>query len=330
MSIDVQTQRTGRFIDLWPHIALVVTVLVLLALLISGSFAKTLVSTQVQVSEGEPARLQPLVLQRATLGALRIEVKAVLPSNQWVTYEIQLQDSQGKVLASGLKQAWSESGTWQEEGESGSWQEDDLWGGLDVRSAQSETVSIVVDVLEYGDTAGQELDQPVPFEITVRNGVVDGRYLWAGLLGSGSLAALAYLSVLGSGKGVIAKTMPFSDIGERAVVGGPNNLVKVVVAIAADDTAPQRLQVALVVSNRNGDPVHQQTDWVRLRFHRNDKGTVEKATAQFETLLMLEPRSSYRFAVEVTPDASVDSTCLRVSEGARTLRNVEVSQVRWT
>ncbi|CDN14057.1 hypothetical protein RintRC_4826 [Richelia intracellularis] len=37
---------------------------------------------------------------------MRVDVEARISNNQWVTYEIQLLDKQGKLIASGVKQAW--------------------------------------------------------------------------------------------------------------------------------------------------------------------------------------------------------------------------------
>jgi hypothetical protein len=321
--VTIQTQRTGRFIDPWPYVTLGATLLILLALFGASSFQRTLLSTTVSASEDEPVELEPLALRRQLFGALRVDVKALLPSNQWVTYEIQLLDRQGKPFASAMKQAWNESGTWYEDGESGSWQEDDVQGGIDVRAKQDETVTIALAVLEYGDTSGQELDRPVQFELTVQNGVVDTRYLWAGLVGAICLTVIALYATPLTGKKALAKTINDSDPSDRATVGGANRLVRVKVDVKADETSPRELDVRLLINDAYGEQIYTRSVPMRLSF-KKEKGRIREATGTTLAFFLLEPRSSYGFHVEVLPDAPVDRTTLTVRDGTRTLKSVEV------
>lgn len=322
----IQTQRTSRFIDPWPYVALGAALLVFLALLSAGSFQRTLLSTTVNASEDEPVQLEPLIIRRQMIGALRVEVKALLPTNTWVTYEIQLLDNQGKPFASAMKQAWNESGTWYEDGESGSWQEEDLLGGLDVRAKQNETVTIALAVLEYGNASGQELDQPVPFEVIVQNGTVDTRYLWAGLFGTSFLALLALYATPLTGKKAIAKTIQDSDPSDRATVGGAGRLVRVNVDVASDETSPSLLQLRLWLNDPYGEQIYTRSLSLPLSF-KKEEGKIKGATGRFQTFFILEPRSSYGFHVEVLPDQPVDRTTLTVRDGARTLQSVEVVKI---
>jgi hypothetical protein len=324
--VTIQTQRTTRFIDPWPYVALAAALLVFLALLSAASFQRTLLSTTVNASEDEPVQLAPLTIRRQMIGALRVEVKALLPANTWVTYEIQLLDRQGKPFASAMKQAWNESGTWYEEGESGSWQEEDLLGGLDVRAKQDETVTITIAVLEYGNASGQELDQPVPFEVMVQNGAVDTRYLWAGLVGTSSLAVIALFATPLTGKKAIAKTIQDSDPSERATVGGAGRLVRVNVDVASDATSPPQLEVRLWLNDPYGEQIYTRSFPVHLSFNK-EEDKIKGATGRLQTFFILEPRSSYGFHVEVLPDAPVDSTTLTVRDGSRTLKSVEVVKI---
>jgi preprotein translocase subunit Sec61beta len=183
--------------DIFRYITLAITALVLLAYLFAPS-GRTLISGDIQVSPQQTTQIQPIELKRQLIGALSIDVTAQIPSNQWLTYEIQLTDNQGKILASGLKQAWYETGTWYEEGESGSWQENDLQAGLDVRAQQPEPVTIGLAVLDYTDTSGKDINQPVSFNLNVRNGVVDTRYLWPGIIGTIILTWLSFKATPGS------------------------------------------------------------------------------------------------------------------------------------
>jgi hypothetical protein len=66
-----------------------------------------------------------------------------------------------------------------------------LQGGLDVQAKKKEPITVAIVVLEYGNTSGQQLEQPVGFKVTMENGVVDTRYLWPGLIGSGILGIIA-------------------------------------------------------------------------------------------------------------------------------------------
>ncbi|MEB3181417.1 MAG: hypothetical protein VKL59_20635 [Nostocaceae cyanobacterium] len=195
MQPPIYNRRRNR--DIFRYISLAFTALILLTLFFAPS-GKTLISGDVQVSPQQITQIQPIELKRQIIGALSIDVTAKIPNNQWLTYEIQLTDNQGKLLAGGLKQAWHESGTWYEEGESGSWQEDDLQAGLDVRAQQPEQVTIGLAVLDYTDTSGKDINQPVLFNLNVRNGVVDTRYLWPGIIGTIILTWLSFKATPGS------------------------------------------------------------------------------------------------------------------------------------
>lgn len=326
MAVTIQNQRTSQFLDPWPHLAIVAIALIFLAWIGALIVPKTLLSTSLQVSEDEPAFLQPLPLKREPIGALRIDVKAIIPNNQWVTYEIQLFDREQKLIASGIKQAWNESGTWQEEGESGTWQEDDLLGGLDVRPVQEETVTVAISLLEYSDTAGQEIDLPVSFEVKVRDRAIDTRYLWAGLFGAVGLWVLACLFVNTAGKSVISKTINDSDVGGRGILGGPQSLVQVNVNIKSDETSPQKLNVHLSVKDGIGKQIYTKVFPVKLNL-KKENGKIEEANGSLTTWFVLQKRGSYGFYAEVVPDGPVDKTSLTVRDGTRTLTPIEVIQI---
>jgi hypothetical protein len=328
MQANSQIKTTTRFLDPFAYIALLAAVGVFLALMILPSWHRVLVSRTLGVAPDTPVALDPIQLKQELVGALRIDVQANVPTNQWVTYEIQLKDQQGKILASGIKQAWRESGSWAEDGESGSWAEEDLQGGLDVRTKQAEPVTIVLDVLEYSDTSGREIDQPVPFKITVQNGVIDARYLWAGLIGTSILALLALVSVPQTGKIVANKSNTDSSVTPRTTLGGRDRLLRVVIFIKADENAPSSLDVRLSINNSDGEQVYSRTFAVTLAKSKNDSGKVLSARGRLCTFLVLEPNDSYGFHVEVTPDHSVDRTKIVIREGARTLFPAQVTYLK--
>ena len=327
MQVAVDTKRTSRFIDKWAYIALGATVFLLLAFIAPIFFKKTVLSKNVSVGVGESTQLEKFTLEPQAVGALRVDVEASIPSNTSLTYQIQLLDSQGKVLASAIKNAWSETGTWYEDGESGSWSESDLLAGLDVRTNKAEQVNIAVGVLEYENTSGQEVTQPKPvFNVLVENGVVDTRPLFPALFGTIPLAVMAMLAVPLTGKKVISKTINDSDPSDRATLGGANKLVRVKVKVESDETSPSYLQIKLVVNNGYGERVYKTSKTVSVNIKRED-GSIE-GNCSSTLFFVFEKRDSYSFNVEVLPDASVDKTTLTVREGVQTLRAEDVVYIK--
>ena len=329
MRAHIQTQHTSRFVSLWPYVALLGVILTLGAAIASLFLQTNLVDTTLQVWEDEPETLESIPLRQGGLGAMRIDVVAQLPTNRWVTYEIQILDAQGSVLATGIKQAWDESGTWQEDGESGTWRESDLQGGLDIRAdKQDENITIALSILEYGTTADVEVDEPVFFRVKVIQGAIDSRYLWGSLLGTLGLTLLSFLSMGEAGRKAISMTIKDSDLNGRAVLGGSDRLVRVVVDILADETSPRSLDVHLVIKDGDGKQVYTSISPVRLNVQRDKKGAIEKTNGYLRKFFILEPKTSYGFYVEISPDAPVDVTSLTVRDGVRTLQGVELIHIR--
>ena len=123
MSVTVKTEERGtsRFVERTPYFSLLSVLLVLLAFFVSVFFPEVLEQERVQVRPEETVKLDPVRIERDPIGALRIDVKAILPRNTWVTYQIELFDKQGDRLANAVKEAWRESGIWREGGETGTW-----------------------------------------------------------------------------------------------------------------------------------------------------------------------------------------------------------------
>ena len=323
----IKTLRSSRFIEPGPYICLLATGLVILALIVSGFFPQTLLSRRYrQVKEREPVHLESIQLKRELIGALRIDVKAELPNNRWLTYEIQLLDRQGNLLASALKPAWRKSGIWQEEGESETWHEDDLMGGLDVRPTQSkdEVVTLALAILEYTDTSGRDLNDPVSFLVSVKNRAIDSRYLWAALFGTIALSVLSFFSISTTGKQVIDNSRADSEVGGRRTLGGSERLVKVTVKVNSDETSPRELNVCLWLKDSYGEQIFAGSCPMVPFFKKDDEGEIELVTGKVTKYFLLEKRDSYGFYAEVIPDAPVDRTQLTVREGVRTLGEVEI------
>jgi len=320
MSGSIKSSNTSRFVEHSTKISSFALILVILAGLGSLFFPQQVTHERVNVLPEETVKLSPLTIQRRAIGALRIDVKAVIPTNHWVVYEIRLYDDQNQLLASGIKEAWKESGVWREDGETGTWSESDLLGGLDVRlgEKQQEKITIAVTVLEYGETRGRVLsEQPVSFQVDVENGVIDGRYLWTGFFGVLVMLILNGLSVGTIGKVRIKKTVNDSDVGERAFLGGEKCLIKVSVKVKSDETSPQSLMVNLWLKDGRGEQIYSEQTSVKLRFRRDD-GEIEDARGTLEQYFIFTRRGSYGFYVEVTPDQPVDRTTLMVTENAKT------------
>ena len=326
MSASINVKKTSSFIDPALYIAFGATSLIILALFASAFFEKVLFSKTVQVSEEEVVKIEALKIEPQLIGALRIDANATIPNNRWVTYEIQLLDKQGKLIASATKEAWRESGTWNEDGESGSWSEDDLQAGLDIRAKKNEEVTLAISVLEYTDKTGREIAEPVNIYVKVANGVVDTRHLFPGLFGTLALAVMTFLAVPYTGKNVISKTIDDSDPSERATLGGADKLVRVKINVKSDETSPPTMKARLVVNDSYGEQLYQENIRLNLKFHRED-GKLEKVTGFAQKFFILETQDSYGFHVEVTPDAPVDRTTLTVLDGNRTRTTVEAVHI---
>lgn len=326
MAETINPKRTGRFIEWWGHFALGTWLLTLIMLIFSPFFQSTLLSQNVTVSDDEPVKLQPVKLRANSLGALRVDAEALIRTNEWVTFEIQLLDKAGKIIVSGIKEGWYETGTWNEEGESGDWAESDTLGGLDVRSKQDEELTVAIALLEYGTVAGKELDRPVNFQVNVKSGVMDGGYLWLGTIGSLVLAISTVLAVGKAGKKVISEKIDDSDLTGRATLGGIDNLVRLRVEVEADETTPEQLEVCFFINNEYGEQIYAESAIVNVSVEKDD-GKFKKATAQLEKHFILAQRGSYGFHVEVSPDQPIDKTRLIVRDKARTLFAVDAVEL---
>ncbi|MFP4693884.1 MAG: hypothetical protein ACLFM2_08490 [Halothece sp.] len=321
MSVQIKSSTTSRFVEQSSKISVIALALMVIATIASVFFSQQLFNERVTVSPGERVELPPITLQRSLIGALRIDVKATIPTNRWVVYEIQLYDQQGERLATAIKEAWRESGIWREGGESGTWEEEDLLGGLDVQlgEKEEEELTIAVSVLEYGETGGNTItDQPVSFRVNVKNGVIDTRYLWVGFFGAIAMTILTLISVGTTGKVRIKETINDSDVGGRGIIGGENNLVKLTVKILSDETSPSSLAVNLWIKDGMGEQVYSEQTNINVNYRRDD-GEIEDARGKLEQYFVFTRRGSYGFYVEVTPDQPIDRTTLIVKENAKTL-----------
>lgn len=326
MTVQVRTLRTNQFRDWSAPLAWGGFGTMAAAMIISPFLQNKLIDQKFAVYEDEPAQSDLINYKPSLIGALRIDAEAKLPANRWVTYEIQILDPAGKVLTSGLKQAWRETGTWSEEGESGTWDESDTDAGLALKTKdkQAQSIRVAIQVLEAGDTAGSDWDGPVDIRLEIHDGSIDIRYLWMGFFGTLAMAIITTVSVGQSGKKVISKRMEDSDVGDRATLGGAKSLIQVQVMITSDETTPRSLRVNLAIRNADGVTIHQKQTSVPVRLVYDD-GDLDSGHSKFEDYFVLSPRDSYGFYVEVTPDQSIDRTHLVIKEHVKTQKAVEVT-----
>lgn len=313
----VESVTTTRFADPWANVAIAAIGLVLLAGLDSLS-AKQLLRKQLQASRGETARLEAIAVRPPLWGAFRIEVTTQQPFNSWVIYEIKVLDETGEPIASGIKETWRSF-----DGRETSGRRDDLKGGLDLKIDKPQSLTLAIAVLETGVGTGTKADLPEPlkFRVTVRKGVMDGRYLWAGALGSGVMALLAMLSRREIGAVVIAKTLEDSEVGARAIVGGSDSLVRVTVKAWLDETRPAKTTLELRVTNAYGEEVCE----LREFFGSSLMGSL--ASVKQDWYFAFDARDSYGFFATISPDDPVEKIELQVRDGARSAGSVRVMNV---
>lgn len=353
MSKPGQLQSTNRFIDIWAYFALVPIALVLFAGVIASSYAEPAGTKTVQAKKGTPVEIKSLSFPPHSIGALQIDVAAGIPINTWATYEIRLLDQNNKILAAAVKQAWAASGKWAEAGESGDWVESDTQAGLNIQASQAESVTLVIEILESDITneletqlqfppgdrgqlnrffeqdklkARRILEQPISFNVTINNSVIEDSYLWAGFWGTLLIAGLAALSTAVSGFPVINKRRQDSDVHDRAFMGGPDSLVVVRVCVKLDETFPSELTCHLFVRDGNGQTLYDPSLQIKP-VPLTDDDDEKYATAQVTQHLVLETRSSYGFYATIEPDNSVDETHLIVTERKKTFGSVDVVQI---
>lgn len=328
MSVTSRTIKTGKFTEWLAIAALGSSLFMFLVILISPFFIRRVIDQAITVSPDQLYKFPPVEVEQSGVGAFRVDADARISTGEWVAFDIQLLDASGKVIASGTKQGWSESGTWYEEGESGSWSESDTLGGLDVRNKQKEKITVAIALRDHGTTTGAELNTPVAFQVLVENGVVDIGALWFGAIGSLILAIVSVLMVGSSGKKVIAEKIADSDPTGRGTMGGANSLVRMKVDFDADEGALtlSNMQINLFINNSYGEQIYSELIPVKINVHKND-GKFVKATGKVERFFLFPEQNSYGFHVEVKPDEPIDRTRLTVRDRARTLGTVEVIEI---
>lgn len=321
-----KTYSTRKFIELAIILRWFAFGLISVALVASWFMGRTQIRKTLSV-EPDPedyVEVGSLILEPSAIGALRIKAEAQIPSNHWVTYELILLDSQGNVITSAMKEAWSESGTWNEDGESGTWSEKDLDAGLDVKAQNRETLTLAVSVLDYTTTSGQEIAASVPIVVKASTGVVYRTPLFWGWIVTSVLTWMSGRIIkTGCGRQVMFKTIPDSDVGARGTLGGARRLVHLRLEIMSDETTPPILYPTVWIRNAEGEDIYRQTYPVTTPQFMGQASRKSELNAYFRLL----EKGSYGFYVEVMPDASVDRTTITVFDGAKTAGRVSVTDI---
>lgn len=328
MALNVSTAKTKRFIDYWAFAPSAIAACLYLMGLFSFSITNTLVDKRIMV-EKEAVKVDTIDIQANQIGALRIDVKSDFSNsagyNDWIVYEIQIRDRNGKIIASAIDEGWQESGTWYEDGYSGTWQESESSGGIDLRAIEGEQIDVAIEVLERQGSAGVT-STPVFFDVKIQEGVVDRPPLWWGTFFSSVLALIALSAATDSGQKVIRAKIQDSDPQGRGMVGGKDNLVRVKICSKLDRNTPRSVRVKLAIDNEYGEAVYRHCYTVRVAIKRED-GKVRGGSVNLTSFFVIEPYGSYRFKADITPDASVDRTSLEVRQNSKTLKEVEVTTI---
>jgi hypothetical protein len=318
-------RQEARFIDQWSYIAWGATGLIVVAMVFVNLWRKPLLRQTIAVTEAQPIQLAPIQIRPRTIGALRVQAIATLGNSEAASYEVRLLDAQGRVIAVAGKEVWADSGTWSEEGESGTWSEQDLQAELDIRARQNETVTVAIALLEYTNTAGQDLNKPLVIAVAVDDGVVDDRYLAPGVWGCLILGVLSFMAVPTLGKSFVARDKGSNAIAKRTTLGGPDQLLRIILKVKGSNVPNENILVAIAISNGEGEQIYKNTRFITPSCNKETgKYHVSKKLTEF---VILSSRQSYGFHIDVIPKSSAYRTTLLVLENARTRFPADVTIV---
>lgn len=318
--------QTGRFISKSAYLSLGIAGLVGVALFMAQFWQRLLIKKNVLITTEEALTLPAIALKTSPIGALRVDVAANLPWGSAVTYELQIRDQAGQVLASLVRDAWAETGNWAEDGETGTWSESELDAALDLRAQKSETITLAIAVLEHTNEQGMALKTAVPFDVQVYSGAIDKRYLWAGAIGTLFTTLLAFWAVPTSGKRVLSKTLRDNAVTDRTTIEKSDRLLRVVIKAKADPHAPSAFTLNLTINDAEGTPIFTKLISLATSYARSD-GKVQSASIKYTGFFLLPAPGSYGFHAEVLPHHTINKTTLTVYDDAHTLIPVSVHKL---
>jgi hypothetical protein len=266
---------------------------------------------------------------------LQVEAIASLPSNRWMTYEIQLVNARQELLLRAVKESWRESGRWQEAGESGTWDESDTSALLNLRPDQAqEPVQVLLQVLEISDTQGQEISEPVFFTVTVRQDPLNAFPLWLGWLATAGLTGLSFWAVRRTGRQVIRERCDNKAVGGQwqgtmrafgAVTA--HRLVRVSIHIRSDPDYSPSANVICRVYDRAQKNLWDTNNSVKMRAVKsNQKAICHQGFHQY--FLSFDRSGDYEFVVQVYCSCKLQKVLVSVRDDTRTVANVTVHPIR--
>jgi hypothetical protein len=308
------------FVDRAPRVAFAATLIAMVLLLVGAMQQHSVLHESLVVSE-EGATSKPFTIGARSLGALSIEGRVTLPINTWAAIKLAIVDAKGEIIAEAVKETWNESGVWHEEGQTGTWYEDDSKLAWDVRPDSPEEVTIDVELLGMGTTDDlQELDgQTVRFDLRVRDGFVDFRWLFIGFVGALMLFILAWYAAGHGGRPVVVERSD-GEITARADCLG--ELVAITVSGFLDETLSGFPRLELKVRSSSGAEIVDLSEPLQTSTVHDD-GDLEGYRFS-RVLYLLLPPGSYGFFVRVSPDPPIEWVKLLVRDGATTRGGIDI------
>lgn len=334
--------RTSKFIEWSPLVALSALGLLGAAALLSPLISYQLVEKNIEIFPTKPVEvtsIQPQSVEIASIqpqwnpiGAVSIRVIANLPDNTWCKTEIWLFDEQGKLIDSAKKEFWKESGKWTENDEWGTWQEEDQVARLDIRRITIKSpVMIAIALLEQGTTSGKPLDQPISFHVDIEDRVVDKRLLlFFSIAVLPILVALAVFSVKNAGRILISESTQENKVGGGGRLGSSDELIRVIIKVLTDETAPKTISAKLSITDNDGNTVYQDKLSINLRRKRKFfrlKSQIYSYRGKYILNLILDFKSTYKFHLEVLPADCIDEIYLTVKQSIRTLSSIDLFHI---
>jgi len=321
---------SSAYVDRWARAALVLPLLGLALLLMDRLPERTLWSGTLMVGEEEETSPE-LTLPRSLIGGVRIEARTTLPTNRWAAFQVSVVAADGTVLLELVKEAWAESGVWQEDGESGTWSESDeelLW---DLRTRAAETVRLKIEVLDQGtssdyapEDSGSGTDaNPVLLSVSVKSGVIDRRFTVLGFFLSLGFSVLAFYMAGHGGRPVIVESNNDSEVKGRADMGGPGHLVQVAIAGLVDETAPPVMKVEVSVRDEGGADHYRAKHAVNVSF-RTDEGDIEDGRFSLRLYFEIPRAGSWGIFVKAMPDNPMEHLNLLVRDRATSRGPIEI------
>jgi hypothetical protein len=304
----------SAFVDRAPLAALGATLVAFVLLFVGVVQQHDVLRESLLVSE-EGVATKPFQIGTRALGALSIEGSVTIPVDTWAAVKLAVVDAKGETIAEAVKEIWNETGVWHEEGQTGVWHESDTDLAWNVRPDSPEQVTIEVELLGMGTTNDlRELEgETVRVQLVVRDGVVDFRWLFIGLIGALLIWILVWYAAGHGGRPIIVERSD-GEITQRAHCAG--GLTAITVSGFLDETCSLPARLELKVRDAAGSERVNLAEALEVT-KVTDDGDLEGYRFSFKLYLLLPP-GNYGFFVRVTPDPPIEWVKLLVRDNATT------------